>query len=332
MRGLRSRRLLGLLAIIAAALAMAALRGSMSRYQVDVAFTIFLYVALAQAWNILGGLGGQVSLGTSGFVGVGSYATALLMIHTGFGLVASILAAGAVAALCALALSVPLFRLRAAYFSIGTLALTLAAQAWFVNWEWAGATQGIAVPFELVPKPATLYLYALALAAVAMAAAWIVRNSDYGLRLMAIRDNEDAAGTLGVPAFRVKLVALVFTSFLIGLAGGLVAVHQVSIEPYSAFGLTWTINAVVMTVVGGVGTLLGPLIGVLVVYYGIQQQLESSPELSALLTGVLLVVIVRLAPEGLWGLARESCERLLRLVRERRSAAEVSPAPGSRPA
>lgn len=310
MTALRSKTLGGLGLVALAVVVLAAARGSLSRYGVDVAVTIFLYVALAQAWNILGGLGGQVSLGTSGFVGLGSYSLTLVLVHTGVPIVAALAGAAVAGALFALVVSVPLFRLRAAYFSIGTLALTLAAQSLFLNWDWAGATQGIAVPFEQAPAAETLYLYALVLAGVVMAAGWLIRNGDYGLRLMAIRDNEDAAGTLGVAAFRVKLVAFVLTSAFMAVAGGLVAAQQVSIEPNSAFGLGWTINAIVMTVVGGVGTLMGPVIGVLVVYYGIQQQLEGSPEVSSLLTGVLLVLIVRLAPTGIWGLIRDAVARL----------------------
>jgi branched-chain amino acid transport system permease protein len=285
--------------------------GSMSRYQLDVGFTLLTFLVLAQAWNILGGFGGQVTLAVSGFVGAGMYTTTLLLVHTEASVAVAILAAGAVAGLGAVVFSVPLFRLRAAYFSVGTLALTLAAQAAVVNWGWAGATQGISVPFEVVPTQTALFQMALALAAVALLATWWIRRGTFGLRLMAVRDNEDAAGTLGVAAFRVKLVAFVLTSALTGLAGALLALRQVSIEPGAAFGLSWTINAIVMAAVGGAGTVPGPLVGVLVVYYGIQTQLESYPELSSILTGLLLVVIVRFAPEGLWGVVVRGARTLL---------------------
>jgi branched-chain amino acid transport system permease protein len=301
LRAARSRDLLPAALVAAVLLILWGASGSLSRYQIDVGFTLLTYLALAQAWNILGGFGGQVSLAVSGFVGVGAYTTTLLLAESGAGMAVALLAAGVVAAVAAAVFSFPLFRLRAAYFSVGTLALTLAAQAAVVNWSWAGATQGINVPFDEVPGDITLFLLAIALVAITMAATWWIRRGDFGLRLMAIRDNEDAAGTLGVNAFRVKFVAFVLTSFLIGLAGGLLALRQVSIEPGATFGLSWTINAIVMAAVGGVGTVFGPVIGVFIVYYGIQTQLESNPELSAILTGILLVVIVRFAPEGVWG-------------------------------
>jgi branched-chain amino acid transport system permease protein len=297
-------------ALVAFALLVIALSaGSLTRYQLDVGFTLLTFLVLAQAWNILGGYGGQVSLAVSGFVGVGMYTTTLVLEKTSSGMAVALVAAGVVAALAAAIFSFPLFRLRAAYFSVGTLALTLTAQAAVVNWSYAGATQGINVPFADVPDQTDLFLLALALVAVAMAATWWVRRGNFGLRLMAVRDNEDAAGTLGVDAFRVKFLAFVLTSFLIGIAGGLLALRQVSIEPGASFGLSWTINAIVMAAVGGVGTILGPVVGVLIVYYGIQTQLESNPELSSILTGLLLVVIVRFAPEGVWGLLGRTARR-----------------------
>jgi branched-chain amino acid transport system permease protein len=298
-------------ALVAVALLVVALSaGSLTRYQLDVGFTLLTFLVLAQAWNILGGYGGQVSLAVSGFVGVGMYTTTLVIEKSAASMAVALLAAGVVAGVAAAIFSFPLFRLRAAYFSVGSLALTLAAQAAVVNWSYAGATQGISVPFEDVPSQTDLFLLALALVAVTMAATWWVRRGSFGLRLMAVRDNEDAAGTLGVNAFGVKFVALVLTSFLIGVAGGLLALRQVSIEPGASFGLSWTINAIVMAAVGGVGTILGPVLGVLIVYYGIQTQLESSPELSSILTGLLLVIIVRFAPEGLWGLLGRTARRI----------------------
>jgi branched-chain amino acid transport system permease protein len=306
----RSRDLAPAGAVAVALIVIAASSESLSRYQLDVGFTLLTFLVLAQAWNILGGYGGQISLAVSGFVGVGMYTTTLVLEKSGASVAVGLVAAGLVAALAAGIFSFPLFRLRAAYFSVGTLALTLAAQAAVVNWSYAGATQGINVPFEDVPTQTDLFLLALALVAVTMAATWWVRRGSFGLRLMAVRDNEDAAGTLGVHAFRVKLVAFVLTSFLMGLAGGLLAMRQVSIEPGASFGLSWTINAIVMAAVGGVGTILGPVVGVLIVYYGIQTQLESNPELSSILTGLLLVLIVRFAPEGVWGLLGRTARRL----------------------
>jgi branched-chain amino acid transport system permease protein len=173
------------------------------------------------------------------------------------------------------------------------------------NWSFSSGTQPLSLPFAQVPTENALYRMALAIAVLAMVAAWLVRRSDFGLRLMAVRDNEQAAGGLGVSAFRVKCIAFVISGTITALAGALVAAQSASVEPVSAFGLGFTVNALVMVVVGGIGTLIGPVIGVLIVFYAIQQQLQGSAELSQLLTGLLLLVIVRFAPEGVWPLARQ---------------------------
>jgi len=146
------RDLPGAAVFAVAFLILLASTGSLSGYQLDVGFTLLTFLVIAQAWNILGGFGGQVSLAVSGFVGAGMYTTTLLLEKTSAGLTVSILAAGAVAALGALLFSVPLFRLRAAYFSVGTLALTLTAQAAVVNWGYAGATQGSPSPSTRSPR------------------------------------------------------------------------------------------------------------------------------------------------------------------------------------
>jgi branched-chain amino acid transport system permease protein len=282
----------------------------LSRGQLDEAVTVFGLIAIAQAWNIVAGFGGQVSLGVGAFVGTGAYAATLLMLKRGTDLLPSMLLATVLGALVALIVSPALFRLRGPYFTVGSLGLALAIAAWMENWSYSDGTQPITVPFEQVPLPETLYRYALGIAALAMLAAWVVRRSKFGLRLMAVRDDERAASTLGVSAFRVKVTAFVLSGAITALAGALVAVQTTSIEPVSAFGLTWTINAIVMTVVGGIGTLVGPVLGVLVVFYAIQQPLQDSAEISQLVTGLLLIVAVRFAPHGLWILAVHAAKRI----------------------
>lgn len=272
--------------------------------QLNTAVTLLGFLAIAQAWNIVAGFGGQVSLGVSAFVGVGGYGAVLLMVHAGTPLLLAIALAGVAGGLLAAIISPAVFRLRGPYFTVGTLGLALAIQAWMENWSYSGGTQPLLLPFSADPTPNVLYRIALAIAVLAMLAAWLIRRSDYGLRLMAVRDNEQAATGLGVAAFRVKTTAFVISGVLTALAGAMIAAQTTSVEPGSAFGLGFTINAVVMTVIGGIGTLLGPVIGVFIVFYGIQQQLQSSAELSQLLTGLLLLIVVRFAPEGAWTLVR----------------------------
>jgi len=271
-------------------------------YQLDIATTLLTFIALAQAWNILAGYGGQVSLGVSAFVGTGGYTTGLLELHAGLSYGLAIIASLIGGAVLAAILAVPLLRLRGDYFSIGTLAAALALQAWAVNWSFAGGSTGINLPAAGVPGPVEIFQLACTVAAVAMIAAYLVAHSSYGMRLKAVRDNEPAAVGLGVSVFRHRLGALVISGALSGLAGGLVALQQISFEPNGMLGLSWTINALLMTIVGGIGTILGPVVGAIVVYYLLTKQLEGYQTASVIIEGVLLVVIVRFAPRGLWPL------------------------------
>ena len=271
-------------------------------YQLDILTTLLAFIALAQAWNILAGYGGQVSLGASAFVGTGAYTAALLEIHAGLGyagaIVGALIGGGALAALLAL----PLLRLRGDYFSIGTLAAALALQAWALNWNFAGGSTGLTLPAAGVPGPVEIFQLACAVAAVAMISAYLVAYSSFGMRLKAVRDNEPAATGLGVAVFRHRLGALLISGALSGLTGGLLAMQQISFEPTGMLGIGWTINALLMTIVGGIGTILGPVVGAIAVYYLLTKQLESYQTLSVVIEGVLLIVIVRFAPRGLWPL------------------------------
>lgn len=272
-------------------------------YQLDVATTLLAFIALAQAWNILAGYGGQVSLGVSAFVGTGAYAAALLELHGGVGYSVGIIAATVGGAVLAALLAVPLLRLRGDYFSIGTLAAALALQALTVNSSLAGGSSGLTLPNSGVPGPVEIFQLACAVAGIAMAVTYLVAHSSFGMRLKAVRDNEPAAVGLGVSAFRHRLGALLISGALSGLTGGLLAMQQVSFEPGGMLGLGWTINALLMTIIGGIGTLLGPVIGAIAVYYLLTKQLESFQTASVIIEGVLLLVIVRFAPRGVWPLA-----------------------------
>ncbi|GAA2011563.1 branched-chain amino acid ABC transporter permease [Catenulispora yoronensis] len=279
-------------------------------YQLDIATTLLAFIALAQAWNILAGYAGQMSLGASAFVGTGAYSAGLLEVHAGLGYGPAVV--GAVAAGVALSalLAYPLLRLRGDYFAIGTLAAALALQAWAVNWSFAGGSTGISLPAAGVPGPVEVFQLACAVAAIAMIAAYLVAHSGFGMRLKAVRDNEPAAVGLGVPVFRHRLGALLISGGLSGLVGALLALQQISFEPGGMLGLGWTINALLMTIVGGIGTVLGPAVGAVVVYYLLTKQLESYQTASVIIEGALLIAIVRFAPRGLWPLLIRGAGRL----------------------
>lgn len=289
-----------------------------TRYQLDIATTMLAFIALAQSWNILAGYGGQVSLGVSAFVGTGAYASALLELHVGVGYPGAMLAASVAGAMLALLLAIPLLRLRGDYFSIGTLAAALALQALAGNWTLTGGSTGLSLPGIGVPSQVEIFKLACLVAGIAMAGTYLVAYSSFGMRLKAVRDDEAAAVGLGVSAFRHRLGALLISGALSGLTGGLLAMQQVSFEPSGMLGLGWTIDALLMTIIGGLGTVFGPVLGAVTIYYLLTKRLESLQTISVIVEGALLLVIVRFAPRGLWPLLILGLRRLTdRLGRNR---------------
>jgi len=292
----------GLLLLILVTAAGTQASAVLGRYEIDVLTTLLCLIGLAQAWNLLAGFSGQVSLGTSAFVGTGAYTLGLLELHAGFSYPEAMVGALLAGGLLSLLLAPPLLRLRGDYFSIGTLAAALALQAWIYNWSFAGGSTGLNLPVEGVPSPVAVFQLACVVAASTTGAAFLVAHSSFGARLRAVRDNEAAATGLGVSAFRHRLGALVLSGALSGLVGGLIALQQLSFEPTGMLGIGWTINALLMTIVGGIGTVLGPVVGAVLVYYVLTKRLEGYQTLSVVIEGIVLVVIVRFAPRGIWPL------------------------------
>lgn len=280
-------------------------------------FTIFTLLALAQAWNLIGGLGGQFSLGNAAFVGAGAYLVGVLLVHTGISWWPAVLLGGLFAAGAAVLVAFPLFRLRGIYFAIGSLAISLAALSWMSNWEFTGATKGLNLPLGEVPLPEELFKAAGVVAILSTLLVYLVLRSRFGLRLMAIRDDEDAATGVGVRGTALKFVAFALSAFVCGITGALMAGQAISIQPSAMFGLPLTTDMIVMTIVGGIGTTAGPVIGVFVVYYLIERQLESDASLSALLTGLLLIVVIRMAPGGIVALLKLGLQQVVDRVRQR---------------
>ena len=300
---------------VVAALLVAALVAApgLDRYTLDVATTVLVYLTATQGWNILAGYAGEVSLASSAFIGAGAYTAALLSLRLGLPPVALVAASALVGALLALLLAVPLLRVRGDYFIISSLAAALAVQALVVNVDALGGASGLNLAIGGLPTGSALFSCAAVVAAIAALVTVAVRGSGFGLRLMALRDDADAARGVGVDVFRHRLGALLLSSTLISTAGAVLALQQVTVQPQGALALSWTIDILLMGVVGGLGTLLGPLVGVVVVYYGLVQQLSGTPTLGLVVEGVVLILVVLLAPKGLWpaavGLVRTTSRR-----------------------
>ncbi len=289
-------------ATLAVVAILGALPGLTTQYGLLVAFEMAQLAALAQAWNLMAGYGGMVSLAVAAFVGAGSYGTAKLSESAGLGVLPSILAGGVVAALFALAVSVPMFRFRALYFTVASLVLAQALATFMSNYNGLGGNQGVFLAGSAPSQEEIWFLSAGVAVAATLAVAWLVR-SRLGLGLKAIRDDEDVAERVGVIAFRTKLAAFTVAAFVMGIVGGIQAEHTGYVEPSGAFALDWTIETVNAAIIGGVGTIAGPLVGS-VISVELSQWLANYPEIHLTILGILLIVIIRLAPTGLWGLAR----------------------------
>jgi branched-chain amino acid transport system permease protein len=263
---------------------------------INLLFRFSLFIILAQSWNILAGLVGQLSLGHATFFGLGALVMRTLWLH-GIAFVVALLLGGLAATAFAMLIGVPTFRLRGAYFAIGTLGMSEALRI--------TVAQNLPLITSLSPEQiieynlATRYYLALGLAIATVGAAYLLWRSPLSLGLQAIREDEEAAQATGINVLQHKLIAFAISSFFAGLAGGAFAFHQVSYYPAATFSPIWTFDALLITFVGGLGTLIGPVIGA-VFFILVQEQLALTLEQAhPILFGALFIIVVLVFPGGL---------------------------------
>lgn len=283
---------------------------TLSPRTMDVLISLFIYMAGAVGWNIIGGIGGQFSLVHAAFVGAGAY-TAIMVTRDPLGLSAplAILFAVVVGALLSLVVGSFLFLLRGILFSIASLAVSMAILAWMTIWEFTGASQNLSGVSSLIPRRPEQFNYAVIVVVAAIGISLLVQHSRYGLRLKSVRDDQEVADSLGVSPFWTKLRAMVISGGIMGAVGALVAWQVGSVEPFSAFSLDWTINFIVMAVIGGLGTVWGPAIGAVIIYYGLTVLLQGFPYVNLVVSGLLMIVLITLLPGGLIGGVKQLYER-----------------------
>jgi len=270
---------------------------------------ILLYVILATAWNILGGYTGQTSLGHAAFFGLGSLATRMLWIK-GFPIFPSILVGGLLAVAFAFLIGAPAFRLKGVYFAIGTLALAeiLNVTVGNVFPEISSLPVQDLVSYQLTPR----YYVLLGLAVIAIGCAYLLANSRLGFGMMAVREEEDAAESLGISALRHKLIALVVSAFFTGLAGGAFAYYHVGYYYQYPFSPSWSLDMLTMVYIGGQGTILGPIIGA-VFFVTLRQYLVLNVgEYHLIIFGVLFILVVLFLPGGIVSIWSRLQKALLR--------------------
>jgi branched-chain amino acid transport system permease protein len=276
-------------------------------------FVTLVWVATSVAWNILGGFAGQVSFGFAVFYGLGAYATAISY-NAGVGRFASILIGACVALLASLLVGLPTFRLKGPYFAIATIGVSEATRVVMTNLEITGGASGYRIMETGIFNQRLHFYISLALAGVAVALSMLVRYSKFGLALIAIREDEEAASDLGVNPFRAKLLAHALGAALTGAAGGVYVGYAAFIYPQGVFGFDISVAILLMPIIGGLGTVWGPVIGAVV--YGLvhEELIASFPQFHLLLFGSLLILIILFEPGGVMGLV----DRFIRFVRRRR--------------
>ncbi|MFC7738115.1 branched-chain amino acid ABC transporter permease [Roseomonas sp. GCM10028921] len=294
-----------------ALLLIAALRAFGSEYAYFAATFVLQYVVLATAWNILGGYAGYVNFGAAAFFAAGAYTTVAIGKALGLSLLPCIAFAAVVGGALGLGTGMLTLRLRGAYFAIATLCLSVVLQTIVVNWSYVGGSRGAYVirPRD-IPWPFDSYSGFLCAVMVVLAAASIgvarsIEKSRLGLGLAALRDDEAAAEAAGVPTLRLKLVATTISGGMMAVAGAPLPFLGSYIEPNSAFGLAYAVNAIAMPLIGGTGSWAGPLIGA-VLLASLQQAatVTISSAANLMIVGVVLVVFVCAAPHGIIGLFR----------------------------
>ncbi len=291
----------------------------LSAYLVQFLINLFMLAALAESWNIIGGFTGYASFGNVAFFGVGAYTTGILLTQTGLPFAVALAAAGLAAALFAAAVGLPVLRLKGHYFAIATLGTAEAMREIVFNLAITGGGTGLVLPILRSPLPFFYLMLAILVGATAVNV-WVSR-SRFGYGLAAIREDEDAASAMGINTPLYKTGAFALSGAIGGLAGGVYAYWITFIDPDAVFQVGTTIRMIILAVFGGAGTVVGPLLGALVLTSVSDWLSAHLASLAELFQGVIIILVVLFMPRGLSDLIGQrgfSPRYFIRNVREHR--------------
>jgi len=294
-----------------------------NQYYFFAGFAILQLLVMALAWNILGGYAGYVNFGSAAFFGLGAYSAIVALQSFGASLITQIIMGGVFAGIVGFATGYLTLRLKGVYFAIATLALLVVSETLIVNWDYVGGAAGAYVLPKrnpmifgvlIVGKKGALFgnykeLLFFLMCVIALATIVICRfieRSKIGRGLAALRDNEEAAESMGVPTLKLKLIATTLSAAVMGVTGGIFPYYLTFVDPISAFNLEISINALAMPLIGGTATWLGPVLGAIVL--GTVQQFITvtiSSSVNLLVVGLFLVAFVIFAPDGFLGLIKK---------------------------
>jgi branched-chain amino acid transport system permease protein len=280
-----------------------------SEYFIRLLAMIFLWIGKAGCWNILSGYTGYIDFGAVGYYGIGSYVTALLMSRAHAPFLVSILVSGLVSALIALPIGLPTLRLRGAYFGIATLAFAEAMKQIILEFDKTAGVNffegphGITLPIG--PRNEFFYYFGFGVMVVVIGMTYWIKRSKFGYALRAIREAEYAAELAGVDTLRAKVEAYMISAFFLGLIGGIDTYWLTYITPHMVFDVLITIQMVVMSLLGGIGTVFGPVVGAsfLTIIYELLHR--DFPYTYTIIVGFIVVGVVLLMPKGIVGTLRK---------------------------
>lgn len=267
------------------------------------------YLALASMWNLLAGYAGLISVGQHAYVGLGGYVMFSCVLFFGLNPLLAIPFAGVAGALISIPVSFFVFRLKGPYFAIGTWVVAEVFRLSFAQFQSVGGGSGTSIPISIMrqlgsksEREMLIYFTALALCLGAVALAYLLLRSRIGLALTAIRDSEVASASLGVRIGRVKLAVYVSVAAITSMIGSLIFVTKLRISPEAAFNVNdWTVFVIFIVVIGGIGTIEGPIIGT-ILYFVLRELFADLGSIYLMILGAMAIVIMLVAPKGIWGL------------------------------
>lgn len=269
-------------------------------YVINTALLILLYMSLGHLWNLLGGYSGLVSLGQQAFIGLGGYSLAIISQVLSLPLYLGFIVAGVSSVLFALVISMPIFKMKGVYFTIGTWIVAECLKVFFSTWKFANYSMGFSITATYKLSPTIIYYVALAVGVCTTVLVWLLLRTKFGLGLMAMRDNEAAAEVRGVRIYWMKLQCFLIAAFMTGITGAALYLNIAYVKPDAAFGIDWTIAMAFVVIIGGIGTIEGPIIGS-IIYVMLTQILHSFPGFGNLILGAICIILIIAAPKGIMG-------------------------------
>ena len=271
-------------------------------------FSVFMFVGLSESWNLLGGYTGYVSLGHIAFFSTGAYTTAVFMNRFGISPFITAILGGLFSAVLAALVGYPVLRLKGAYFTISSLLLAVVMQLIFMNWDFVGSSTGLWYKLLPVSIEANRVLFYEAMLIVATAITLVVRyveRSKFGAGLVAIREDEDVAKTMGINTPWLKMKAFILGAFLAGVVGGIYGYYMSYVHPEVTFSMNTSLLILLMSFFGGCRSWSGPLLGAVVLSLANQLIVTFiGAEISRILYGLLLVVVIIFMPDGVMQYAK----------------------------